>query len=159
MAMALLACDAQIEVHGQGVSPVASLYGPDPTRDHQLAAGEVLLAVVLAPPVAGERAAYHRSIARAHAEWPLVEAVARVVIDASGTITAAGVAVGGVARTPLRLPEVEAALLDGATIEAAAELASARCTPLPRTGYKVGLLADTVLEVLTAASGGDMRYS
>ncbi|TDP94936.1 FAD binding domain-containing protein [Labedaea rhizosphaerae] len=157
MAVALLACDAKVEVHGRDAVPVAELYSDDPSHDHQLAAGEVLLAVVLPPPFATEHGSYHRAIARAHAEWPLVEAVARLELDQDGVITAAGVAVGGVARTPLRLPEVEAALVgahaDEDTLVAAARLAEQRCTPLPGTKYKVTLLVDTVLEVLARASG------
>lgn len=109
----------------------------------------------------GELAAYHRAISRAEAEWPLVEAVARIVLDGS-TISMAAVAVGGVARTPLRLSEVEAALTgmtiktdssdSSAELSAAAETALQRCQPLSQTGYKVGLLRDTVVEVLERAT-------
>jgi len=160
IAMALLAYDAHAEVHGRGRMPVSELYGDgsDPTRDHLLGPGEVLLSVELGVAVSGERAAYHRAIGRAEAEWPLVEAVARLVLEGS-TITVAGVAVGGVAHTPLRLPEVEAALVgvvvgadSSPALLAAAEAAVMRCSPLPQTGYKVGLLRDTVLEVLERAT-------
>lgn len=160
IAMALLTYDAYAEVHGRGRLPVQDLYGDgsDPTRDHLLGAGEVLLAVELPVPAPGERAAYHRAISRAEAEWPLVEAVARLVIDGS-TITLAGVAVGGVAHTPLRLAEVEAALVgtsgapvSPALLTVAAEAATLACRPLRQTGYKVGLLRDTVFEVLERAT-------
>ena len=159
IAMALLAYDARVDVHGRGLLPVAELYGDgsDPTRDHLLDPSEVLVAVELPAPAAGELAAYHRAIGRAEAEWPLVEAVARLIVDGT-TVTSVAVAVGGVAHTPLRLPEVEAAVA-GTVITydrlvAAAELATERCTPLPQTGYKVALLRDTVLEVLERAAGG-----
>lgn len=161
IAMALLAYDARVEVHGRSTVAVHKLYGDgsDPTRDHLLNAGEVLLAVELPAPVPGERAAYHRAISRAEAEWPLVEAVARLVVDGS-TITLAAVAVGGVAHTPLRLPEVEAALVGQPTapgrlpaqLLAAAQTATQRCEPLAQTGYKVDLLRDTVLEVVERAA-------
>lgn len=61
-------------------APVQDLYGDgsDPTRDHLLGPAEVLLSVELPIPVPDERAAYHRTISRAEAEWPLVEAVARL---------------------------------------------------------------------------------
>ena len=158
LSVALLAGDAQVEIHGREPMPVADLYDDDPTHDHRLGPGEVLLAVVLPAPFAAEHGAYHRAIARAYAEWPLVEAVARLQVE-SGVITAAGVAVGGVARTPQRLPEIEAALVgaraDEETLAAAARLAEARCTPLPQTKYKVALVGDTVLEALTRA----VRYS
>ncbi|MFI6800750.1 FAD binding domain-containing protein [Streptosporangium canum] len=154
LAMALLACEASVEVHGRGPSPVGDLYGDgsDPARDHLLGPGEILVGIDLPPPVPGERAAYHRAIGRSEAEWPLVEAVARLVPDGDG-IALAAVAVGGVARTPLRLPEVEEALLAGEPLDRAAGLAAARCTPTAQNGYKVALLTGTVLEVLERAAG------
>ena len=156
MAMALLAYDATVEIHGRSPLGVGDLYGDgsDPTRDHLLAEGSVLTAVRLPPPLAGERAGYHRAISRFEAEWPLVEAVARMVVS-EGAISFAAVAVGGVARTPLRLPEVEAALVratpSAETLRAAAARAAQRCSPLPQTGYKVALMTGTILEVLEKA--------
>ena len=159
MAIALLAYGAHAVIRGRaGALLVADLYGDgaDPTRDHLLDPGELLEAVTLPAPVPGERAAYHRAIGRAEAEWPLVEAVARLTLDSARILTAA-VAVGGVARIPLRLPEVEAALVGKdatpGTLRAAAEAAIRRCAPLPQTGYKVALLRDTILEVLERAVG------
>ncbi|MEU8377867.1 FAD binding domain-containing protein [Streptosporangium sp. NPDC048865] len=154
LAVALLACDASAEVHGRDAFPVAGLYGDgsDPSRDHLLSPGEILLSVVLPPPVPGERAAYHRAIARSEAEWPLVEAAARLVAD-DGRITFARVAVGGVARVPVRLPEVEEALLAGEPLDRAAGLATARFAPAARDRYKLALLTGTVLEVLERATG------
>jgi xanthine dehydrogenase YagS FAD-binding subunit len=158
IAMALIAYDAMAEVHGRGRIAVRELYdGSDPTCDHVLHAGEVLTAVDLPAPLPGERAAYHRAISRFEAEWPLVEAVARITM-AGQAITFAAVAVGGVARTPLRLPEVENALTGrdatAETLVAAASAAVARCSPLTETGYKRNLLRDTVLEVLERAVRG-----
>jgi xanthine dehydrogenase YagS FAD-binding subunit len=159
IAIALLAYGATVEVHGRGVIPIVDIYGDgsDPTRDHLLGPADVLTAVELPVPQTGERAAYHRAIGRAEAEWPLVEAVARLVIDDAGTVTSVAVAAGGVARTPLRLAEVEAALagtvITHDALVAAAALVTERCTPLPQTGYKVGLFRDTVLEVLERAAG------
>ncbi|PZR93408.1 MAG: oxidoreductase [Candidatus Nephthysia bennettiae] len=159
IAMALLAYDdVYADVHGRGRVPLADVYGDgsDPTLDHLLAPTDVLLAVELPAPTLGEAAAYHRAIGRAEGEWPLVEAVARLVIDDASVITSAAVAVGAVAHTPLRLPEVGAALVGqvatSADLLAAAALATERCSPLPQTGYKVDLLRDTVLEVLERAA-------
>lgn len=157
LGMALLAHDARVEVRGRGSLAVADLYGSDPTRDHLLGPGEVLTAVSLPPPAVGERAAYHRAIARAEAEWPLVEAMARLVVDDAGVVTSVAVAAGGIARVPLRLSEVEDVLagsrITWAALAEAASLATERCAPLPQTGYKVDLLRDTVLEVLERAAG------
>lgn len=159
LAMALLAYDAEAEIHGEPPRTVAALYG-DGDRlhqsDHLLAPDRILTAVQLPPSRPGERAAHHRATSRAHAEWPLVEATARLALDGA-TITYAAVAAGGVARVPLRLTEVEAALTGReATPEvltAAAATVLARCRPLPGTGYKVTLFRDTVLEVLERAAG------
>ncbi|MFJ8015817.1 FAD binding domain-containing protein [Streptomyces sp. NPDC096339] len=158
LAAALLTYDAEAEIHGESPRGVADLYG-DGDRlfqaDHLLPPDRILTAVRLPAPLPGERVAHHRAISRAHAEWPLVEATARIVLDGT-TITHAAVAAGGVARVPLRLTEVETALTGReATPEllaAAAATVLNRCRPLPQTGYKTTLFRDTVLEVLERAT-------
>ncbi|NUK36801.1 FAD binding domain-containing protein [Streptomyces lunaelactis] len=158
IAIALLVHDAQVDVHERGTLSVADLYGDgsDPTRAHLLAPQEILTAVTLPAPLPGERAAYNRAISRAEAEWPLVEAVARVTVS-DDVVTAVAVAAGGIAHTPLRLPEVEDALLGRRPtpeiLLSAATAATERCSPLPQTRYKVELLRDTVLDVLEKAIG------
>lgn len=152
MAMALLAYDAAVHVADGAPVPVRDLYdGADPTRDHCLAPGQLITGIELPPPAKGETAAYHRATSRSHAEWPLVEAVARLT-RADGAIAEAAVAVGGVARTPIRLTEVERALTGlpavPASIPEVLASATTRCSPLPETGYKVRLLRATVQEVL-----------
>jgi xanthine dehydrogenase YagS FAD-binding subunit len=111
----------------------------------------VVVAVRIPAPFPGERAAYFRAIARARAEWPLVEVVARVGV-VGGVVTAARIVVGGVAALPLRREAVEARLigrpLDDATITAAAALAAEGARPLPMTGYKLPLLVGSVQEAL-----------
>lgn len=150
LAVALLTYDAVADVHAGGPRPVADLYGTDPTRDHLLDPGQVLTAVELPAPRRPERAGYFRASARSDGDWPLAEAVVRIVrTDAS--IVAAAVAVGGVARTPLRLTAVEQALTSGATPEAAAELATTGCTPPEQSAYKVAVLRGTVLEACERA--------
>ncbi|EWT01289.1 oxidoreductase [Intrasporangium oryzae NRRL B-24470] len=154
LAMALLTYDAQVTVTGRDPLGVADLLGDgsDPTRDHTLGEAEVLTSVVLPPPAAGERAAYLRTISRFEAEWPLVEAVCRVLRDESGAVTSCAVAIGGVAPTPLRMPAAESVLvgtrLDDEAIGAAARACSDGANPLPETGYKVELIEATVRDVL-----------
>ncbi|OLT21210.1 oxidoreductase [Actinomadura sp. CNU-125] len=155
LAVALLAYDATVEVHGRSPLGVAELYGDggDPTRDHRLETGEILQAVRMPAPAPDERAAYRRATAREKAEWPLAEAVARLTLDGD-TVATAAMAVGGAARTPLLLPEVAEALIGGPVTEetatAAADLATARCSPLPGNGYKVALLRATLIDTITA---------
>jgi xanthine dehydrogenase YagS FAD-binding subunit len=152
--MALLAYDAAVTVEGRGGPlTVEALYGngSDATRDHTLEAGELLTHVHLPRPVPGERAAYFRMMSRTWAEWPLVEVLARLVVD-GGVIRFARVSIGGVANVPLRLRHVEA-LLEGRgpsadTLARAADAAIERARPLPMTGYKVPLVRASVLETL-----------
>ena len=150
---ALLAYDAEITTDRR-TRPVADLFTP--ADHHTLEPGELLTAVHLPAPVPGEQAAYLRTISRAWAEWPIVEAVARLVIT-DGVISNAAVAAGGVAPVPLRLTEVESALHEkpptAANLAAAARHAAANATPLPMTGYKVPLLIATVEDALHRAAG------
>lgn len=159
LGMALLAADAEVTVEGRGRLAVGDLWGDgsDPARDHLLGDGELLTHVRLPAPWPGERAAYHRAISRFEAEWPLVEAVARLVVD-EGVVTWAAVAAGGVAPVPLRLPAVADALRGrpptADVLRAAATVAAAGAAPLPGTRYKVDLLVGVVLEVLERAAAG-----
>lgn len=106
------------------------------------------------PPLDRERGAYFRATSRALAEWPLVEALVRLVVSGE-TIKFARVAVGGVAPVPLRREEVEEALTGGPAsghaLERAAKLAASGATPLPMTRYKLDLLTGTVRETLDRA--------
>ncbi|WP_028647633.1 xanthine dehydrogenase family protein subunit M [Nocardiopsis sp. CNT312] len=168
LAAALAAYDASIEVAGRGSSrsvPVAELYdGTDPTRDHVLDPAEVVVSVALPAPVPGERGAYLRATGRSRAEWPLVEVVVRLACEdrGSGPVASAAVAVGGVARTPLRLPGVEDALAGSVpggglspAVVAALEGLADLCSPLPGTRYKVALLSSTVRAGLLRALGAE----
>ena len=156
LGMALAAYDARVEVVGGAARTVAALLGDgtDARHDHQLEPSAVVTHVVLPAPRAGERSAYVRTISRARAEWPLVEAVARVGVE-KDAITWAAIAVGGVAPVPLRLGAVEAKLVGMAarpeSLGEAAALAREGAKPLPMTGYKVDLLERTVLEALEQA--------
>jgi xanthine dehydrogenase YagS FAD-binding subunit len=156
LGMALLAYDAEVEVAGSGSRPVAALYGDgsDGHHDHQLGEHQILTAVVMPKPLQGEHAGYLRAMSRALAEWPLVEAVARLTIS-HGMIEFARVAVGGVAPIPLRLRRVEEALegrrATAEVIDEAASLAGEGANPLPMTRYKLDLLPRTVRETLNRA--------
>lgn len=155
--MTLMNYDAQVEINGSDMRSINDIYGDgkDPAITHTLQAGEILTAVVLPPPTADERASYFRSISRARAEWALVEASVRMVVDDSNTITMARVAIGGVAHIPLLLPKVDEALVGQPateeTFEAVAKVAIKGANPLPQTAYKIPLIYGTVLETLTRA--------
>ncbi|MGI8335740.1 FAD binding domain-containing protein [Actinomadura scrupuli] len=159
LAVALLAHEAGVRVHGRGSLPVGDLYGDDPGRDHLLEPREVLLGIDLPAPRPGERAAHQRTgYGRAQGDWPQAEVAVRLVLEDT-TIVFAAVAAGGIARTPLRLTEVEEALVGrpatAETIEAAAARAAGRCTPLPHTIRKVAVLEGTLLEALERSLRGE----
>jgi xanthine dehydrogenase YagS FAD-binding subunit len=150
---ALLAYDATVTTTARAAVSVARIFGDgrDGARDNTLAPGEAITAITLPPLVAGERAAYDRCTSRAHAEWPLVEAIVRIVREGD-RIRLARLTVGGVAPIPLRLEAaehvLEGALLSPATIAAAAKAACEATRPLPATGYKVSLLEALVRDLL-----------
>jgi xanthine dehydrogenase YagS FAD-binding subunit len=158
LAVALLVYDAVVQINEAEMLPVALLWGDgsDPTKNHALRHGELITAIHLPPAVARERGGYVRAISRFEAEWPLAEAAVRIATSTEGVVTEIGVAVGGVANTPLRLPEVEQALLgqilSEQNIANAAKLATRRCKPLPNTGYKVPLLQSVISDALHQAS-------
>ena len=157
--MALLTYDATVEIAGGAARTLTDLFGDgsDGTRDHQLGDREILTSVALPAPLAGEQAGYERATSRRFAEWPLVEAVARVGLT-DGVITTAAVGAGGVAPVPLRLTAVESHLIgqrpDPAVLTEAAGKAADGFRPLKQTAYKLPLLRTTVLDVLQRATIG-----
>jgi xanthine dehydrogenase YagS FAD-binding subunit len=154
--MALLAYGAEVGVAAGADLPVAGLYGDgtDGRHDHQLGEHEILTAVQMPPALEHERAAYSRATSRALAEWPLVEAVVRLIMSGE-TIEFAAVAVGGVAPVPLRLEQVEQALTgrpaSGEVLARAASLSTSGASSLPMTRYKLELLSGTLCETLERA--------
>lgn len=163
---ALLTYDATVQINGAQTLSVADLFGSgkDARSDHTLKPGQMITAIQLPVATQHERASYVRQMSRAWAEWPLVEVVVRLIMD-NNTIKDAKVAIGGVANIPLRLTEVEQALIgteaSEESLSRAAKVATERCTPLPDTEYKVPMVEASVLEALEQAlaneSGGQLE--
>ena len=153
MAAALLAYDATIITDRRSGLTIGDLLGDgsNGAADHALASGEMIRAVQLPPPFAGDRALYKRAISRSHAEWPLVEVCARAVVSA-GAFKFIRITAGGIAPIPLRLSASEAALqgkpANPGTIANAARQATAGARPLPMTGYKLDHLSGVVQDLL-----------
>lgn len=159
LAVALLALDAQVHLDdGRHLSMPELLGAPeDPRRRHTLDLGDLIEAIELPAPADATLAAYHRTIQRSRAEWPLVEAYVGLQVE-SGVISGAQVAIGGVANRPLRLEEVEEALLGQAVDPVPREalaLVERRATgqqaPLPGAAYKVPLMTTTLVDAFTKA--------
>ncbi|MFV8751618.1 FAD binding domain-containing protein [Nannocystaceae bacterium ST9] len=154
--MALLAYEAKVELLVPGDAAPRQLAIAELLEPEGMPEGGLITAIRLGPPLAQERSAYVRASNRAYAEWALVEVLVRLRFDGEGTIDFARVCVGAVASTPLRLTELEAALVgqkaDAANFERVAALARAGANPLPMTGYKLDLLDASVLEALEQAA-------
>lgn len=159
MAVALLAHDAELELAGAASGeawPIAALYGDgaDPSRAHRLPPGNVLLTVKVPAPLPNERSGFQRTSSRARGDWPLAEAVVRVVVT-DGAIRFVRVAVGGVANVPLRLAAVEQRLLaqrpSEALLQDAAGLAGEGTRSPPGAAHKLQILRATVLTALERA--------
>ena len=158
MATALLAYDARVKTSQRTGLTIEQLLGDgsNGAADHALDPGEMIEAIALPAPIAAERAAYQRAIARTHAEWPLAEVVARVVIS-DGVFAYVRLSAGGVAPVPIRLSGAEAAAqgapVSPATIAAAARAATQGAKPLPMTAYKLDLLSGLVQDLMEQCSG------
>lgn len=117
---------------GERVVPVEKFaIGPGQTL---LEPGEFLVAVRVPRPAARTADAYLRLIPRSEMDIAVAGAAVRVTLDASGTCTAARVAIGAVAPTALLVPEAANALvgsrLDEAALTRAAAAASAAARPI-----------------------------
>ncbi len=156
-ATALLAYEAKVDTSARKALTIEQLLGDgsNGAADHALREGEMIAAVELPRPLAGERAAYKRAIGRAYAEWPLVEVVLRVIV-ANGAFRIVRLTAGGIAPVPLRLSAAESAAqgapVSPATIAAAARAATSGAKPLPMTRYKLELLEGLVQDLLEQCS-------
>jgi len=159
MAAALMAYEATLTTDGRkGLTMHDALGdGSDGLCDHALLSGEIITSIQLPPAVPGERAVYKRAISRTHAEWPLVEVVARAVVS-DNSFQFVRLAAGGVAPVPRELTAAwqaaQGAPATAETIDRAARVAIEGASPLPMTGYKLKLLEGLVRDVLEECAGG-----
>jgi xanthine dehydrogenase YagS FAD-binding subunit len=165
LATPLLALDASVRIHraeGQAPDELRALgdlfVSPkqDPTREHNLEPGEVLLDVWV-PLLDDMRSAYQAVREKQSHDWPLVEAAARMRLAQDGTMRDVRVALGHVAPVPWRATSAME-LLEGQTPDAslfarAAEAALADAAPLDGNAYKVPMTKGLLREVLHRASG------
>lgn len=161
MCVALAALEATIHVQGPKGSraiPFGDFHllpGSTPHRETVLEPGDLITHVTLPPPVAGSKHLYLKLRDRASYEFALSSA-AVVLTIASGRITRARVALGGVGTKPWRSPEAEAALTDKAANEAtfrnAAEAALRGAKPQSENGFKIELAKRCLAYALRTAA-------
>ncbi|OII65816.1 molybdopterin dehydrogenase [Streptomyces sp. CC53] len=167
VAVALAACDADVELRGPGGTarnvPAADLHrlpGDHPERDTVIEPGELVTGVLLPGRVAGLASAFRKVRDRASYAFALASAAAVLDLDEHGTVRHVALAFGGLAHRPWRARRAEAALLGAAPTAAAVDRALteelAAAEPLRDNAYKPALarrLGAAVLTDLTDLAG------
>ncbi|MBC2877275.1 MULTISPECIES: FAD binding domain-containing protein [Streptomyces] len=160
LAVALLALDASVRVHGPDGERTVRLTefyrvpGTTPHIENALAHGELIthLEIPLLPPEA--RSGYLKVRDRASYEFALASVAATLVLEEDGRIRSARLALGGVGTVPWRVPRAEE-LLRGARpdddiLRAAADAALDGAEGRPDNGFKVELGRRAVVRMLGA---------
>src|SRR3954468_4335459 len=150
LAVALVALDAAVEVHGASgglrTVPLVDFHRlPDaaPHLETVLEAGEVIAAVMVPASPAAQQSHYLKVRDRASFEFAVVSAAVALEMDGARIRQARG-ALGGVGTRPWRVPQVEAALagagLDPQALHAAAALAAQGAQGYGRNDFKIELM-------------------
>jgi xanthine dehydrogenase YagS FAD-binding subunit len=150
LAPALIAFGASVQLCGPAgerkvvLDQFFALPSVDATRENVLQAGEIVVEVVVPPPVAPTVSAYLEVREKQSFDWPLVSVAAVLEIDPrSKKVNQARVVLGAVAPIPWRSREAEQALagavLDRARAASAADAALKDARPLPHNAYKVAI--------------------
>lgn len=160
MCVAMAALEATIHVQGpKGARAIAFgdfhfLPGSTPHRETVLEPGDLITHVTLPPPIKGSKHVYLKLRDRASYEFALASA-AVVLTIASGNVTRARIALGGVATKPWRSHEAEAVLAgrpaNDANSRKAAEAALRRAKPQSENGFKIELARRCLTHALRTA--------
>ncbi|MGW0813005.1 FAD binding domain-containing protein [Streptomyces viridiviolaceus] len=158
MGVALTAFDAVVSYEtadGPGALPLADLYlpvGDTPHRETALPPGALITGVTLPPAPVAARSRYRKVRERASYAFA-IGSVAAALDVRDGVVRDARLALGAVASRPWRARAAEAVLSGapavGDTFAAAADAELAAASPLPDNGYKVTLMRNLVVAVLT----------
>ena len=161
MNVALAALEATVHVQGtKGTRavPIGEFHllpGQTPERETVLEPGDLITHVTLPPPVAGSKQLYLKLRDRVSYEFALASA-AVVLTLASGRVTRARVALGGVGTKPWRSPEAEAALVgqpaEAASFRRAAEAALRDARPRSENAFKIELAKRCLAHALHTAT-------
>jgi xanthine dehydrogenase YagS FAD-binding subunit len=162
LAPALIALDASVMIQGQsGESEVLVedlLAAPTDNRRvaHTLGQGKIITRINIPAPAPAARGAYLKAMDRQAWSFALASVATRLTLEGD-VIREARIVLGGVANTPWRAPEAEAALVgQPMTRELAAQaarLAVQGAAPLSLNGYKVRLARELTRRAILLASG------
>ena len=158
MCVALAALDAVVQTQGsrgERKIPFCEFhvsYGADPAKETVLETGELITAVELPVTPFFRRSHYLKVRDRASFEFALASAAVALEIK-EGSITAARVALGGVATKPWRSLEAENALVGAKAgkeaYTAAAQAALEGATAQKHNGFKIELAQRVIVRALT----------
>jgi xanthine dehydrogenase YagS FAD-binding subunit len=157
MNVALTALEATIHIRGpkgERSVPIGDFHllpGSTPHRETVLEPGDLITSVTLPAPAPGSRSLYLKLRDRASYEFALASA-AVVVTTASGRITRARVALGGVGTKPWRSPEAEGELTNQSAADdvfrKAAGAALRDAKPQSQNGFKIELAKRCLVHAL-----------
>ncbi len=158
MAVALAAFDAVVSLRtpdGPAELPLADLYlpvGDTPHLETALPPGALITGVALPPAPVAARSRYRK--VRERASYAFANASVAAALDVrDGTVRDVRLAFGAVASRPWRAREAERALTGGPAnpeaFAAAAEAELSAARTLPHNAYKVPLIANLTVAVLT----------
>jgi xanthine dehydrogenase YagS FAD-binding subunit len=163
MCVAMAALQAKVEVEGRAgkrtipFDEFHRLPGADPSRDTTLRERELITSVTLPPPRFAKNAFYLKARDRNSYAFALVSIAAGLEMEGS-TIRSAGLALGGVAHKPWRVPEAEQALAGNpASTESfarAADILLHGAHGYEHNQFKIELAKQGVIRALTVAAQG-----
>ncbi|MEU5088753.1 xanthine dehydrogenase family protein subunit M [Streptomyces sp. NPDC021356] len=158
MGVALTAFDAVVSYRtadGPGSLPLADFYlpvGDTPHRETALPPGALITGVTLPTAPVARTSRYRKVRERASYAFAIGSVAAALDVQ-DGLVREARLAFGAVASRPWRAHAAERALTgapaDAAAFAAAADAELAAAAPLPHNGYKVALMRNLVVAVLT----------
>jgi xanthine dehydrogenase YagS FAD-binding subunit len=163
MCVAMAALQANVEVEGRNgkrTIPFGEFHrlpGSDPSRDTTLREGELITAVALPPARFAKNAFYLKARDRNSYAFALVSVAAGLEMEGS-TIRSAGLAMGGVAHKPWRVPEAEQSLAGKAAspenFAHAAEILLHGARGYEHNRFKIELAKQGVVRALSVAARG-----
>lgn len=149
-ATALVALNASIVTNKRTI-PIEGFF--DALTGTVLGVGEIVTEVDVPTPAAGTKQTFLKFSRRSSIDFAIVS-VATMLTMSGSTCTAARIALGGVAPTPMRSTAAESAIvgktLDANAAAAAASAAVANAVPLPYNGYKVPIVKAQLAQALLA---------
>jgi xanthine dehydrogenase YagS FAD-binding subunit len=163
MAVALAALDATVTVQGPNgerslaIGDLHRLPGDQPERDTVLEHGELITAVGLAPLPVAANSRYRKVRERRSYAFALVSVAAALALHDDGTVAESRLALGSVAHVPWRARAAEGALAHRPatkeTFAAALDAELEQARPLPDNAYKLPMIRQVAVQVLTELAG------